>query len=113
LAIGVPDLVAPAAALPECCWPFWGWPAAGWPNSGKQWPRGPSRSAVAALHVPVLVHDTRLQTTPAPAIVLIGIDLGGQMRLDEVTLEFTAPSLWRAIMSGQSRWGDVVISPQR
>ena len=70
-----------------------------------------SQRLSAALHVPVLVHDTRLQTTPAPAIVLIGIDLGGQMRLDEVTLEFTAPSLWRAIMSGQSRWGDVVISP--
>jgi hypothetical protein len=65
----------------------------------------------AALHVPVQVQDTRFQTTPAPAVVLIGVDLGGQVRLDEVTLQFTAPNLWRAVMSGHHRWGDVVISP--
>ena len=64
-----------------------------------------------ALHVPVQIQDTRFQTTPAPAVVLIGVDLGGQLRLDEVTLQFTAPNLWRALMSGQHRWGDVVISP--
>jgi hypothetical protein len=65
----------------------------------------------AVLHIPVRVQDTRVRTTPAPAIVLLGIDLGGQVRLDEVTLEFTAPSLWQAVMSGQRRWGDIVISP--
>src|SRR5438132_6743476 len=65
----------------------------------------------AALHVPVQVQDSRFRTTPTPALVLTGVDLGGQVRLDEVTLEFTAPNLWQAVMSGHSRWGGVVISP--
>jgi hypothetical protein len=51
-----------------------------------------------------------LRTTPAPALVLTGVDLGGKVRLDEVALEFTAPSLWQALMSGQRRWGDIVVS---
>lgn len=68
-----------------------------------------AQSLSSALHVPVHVQDSRLQTTPAPALVLTGVDLGGQVRFDEVTLEFTAPSLWQAVMSGQRRWGDIVI----
>jgi hypothetical protein len=75
---------------------------------------GPDRIAKqlsSALKIPVKVQDTRFRTTPAPAIVLSGVELGGQIRLDEVTLEFTAPSLWQAVISGQKRWGDVVISP--
>jgi hypothetical protein len=74
-------------------------------------PQRVSQRLSAVLHVPVRVQDSRLRTTPAPALVLTGIDLGGQVRLDEVALEFTAPSLWRAVLSGQHRWGDVVISP--
>jgi hypothetical protein len=70
-----------------------------------------SQRLAAVLHVPVRIQDSRIRTTPAPAIVLLGVDLGGQVRLDEVTLQFTAPSLWRAVMSGQRRWGDIVISP--
>jgi hypothetical protein len=65
----------------------------------------------AALRVPVQVRDTRFRTTPAPALVLTGVDLGGQVHLDEVTLEFTAPSLWQAVISGRRRWGDIVVSP--
>ncbi len=65
----------------------------------------------AALHVPVQVQDSRFRTTPAPGLVLTGVDLGGQVRLDEVTLEFTAPNLWQAVMSGHRRWGDIVIAP--
>ncbi len=65
----------------------------------------------AALHVPVHVQDSRFRTAPFPAMVLTGVDLGGQIRLDEVVLQFTAPSLWQAVVSGQRRWGDVVISP--
>jgi len=65
----------------------------------------------AALHVPVQVQDSRFRTTPAPAMVLTGVDLGGKVRLDEVVLEFTAPSLWQAVMSGHRRWGDIVIAP--
>jgi len=75
---------------------------------------GPDRIAQrlsAALRVPVRVQDSRFRTTPAPAMVLTGVDLGGQVRLDEVALEFTAPSLWQSIMSGHRRWGDIVISP--
>jgi hypothetical protein len=64
----------------------------------------------AALQVPVQIRDSRLQTTPAPALVLAGVDLGGKVRLEEVTLQFTAPNLWQAVMSGQRRWGDVVVS---
>jgi hypothetical protein len=64
-----------------------------------------------ALHIPVGIQDSRFRTTPSPAMILTGVDLGGQVHLDEVVLEFTAPSLWRALMSGQHRWGDVVISP--
>jgi hypothetical protein len=70
-----------------------------------------SQRLSAVLHVPVRIQDSRIRTTPAPAIVLLGVDLGGQVRLDEVTLEFTAPSLWRAVVSGQRRWGDIVVSP--
>jgi hypothetical protein len=69
-----------------------------------------AQSLSAALHVPVRVQDSRLRTTPAPALVLSGVDLGGQVQFDEVILEFTAPSLWQAVMSGQRRWGDIVIS---
>ena len=69
-----------------------------------------AQSLSAALNVPVQVADSRLRTTPAPALVLIGVDLGGKVRLDEVALEFTAPSLWQALMSGQRRWGDIVVS---
>lgn len=65
----------------------------------------------AALHVPVQVQDSRFRTTPAPAMVLTGVDLGGKVRLEEVILEFTAPSLWQAVMSGHRRWGDIVIAP--
>ncbi|HEX4597014.1 MAG TPA: hypothetical protein VH278_04455 [Burkholderiaceae bacterium] len=65
----------------------------------------------AALSVPVKVQDSRFRTTPAPAMVLTGVDLGGQVRLDEVALEFTAPSLWQSVISGHRRWGDIVISP--
>jgi hypothetical protein len=65
----------------------------------------------AALRVPVKVQDSRFRTAPAPAMVLTGVDLGGQVRLGEVTLEFTAPSLWQAVISGHRRWGDIVISP--
>jgi len=64
----------------------------------------------AALNMPVHVQDTHFRTTPAPALVLTGIDFNSQVRLDEVVLEFTAPSLWRAVLSGQRRWGDVVVS---
>ena len=64
-----------------------------------------------ALRIPVQVQDSRFRTTPAPAMVLAGVDLGGKVRLDEVVLEFTAPSLWQAVMSGHRRWGDIVISP--
>jgi len=70
-----------------------------------------SQRLSSVLHVPVVIQDTRFRTTPSPAMVLSGVDLGGQVRLDEVTLEFTAPSLWRAVMSRQSRWGDIVVSP--
>jgi len=70
-----------------------------------------SQQLSAVLHVPVRVQDTRLRTAPAPALVLTGVDLGGQVRFDEVALEFTAPSLWRALLSGQRRWGDIVIAP--
>ena len=69
-----------------------------------------AQSLSAALHVPVHIADSRLRTTPAPALVLTGVDLGGKVRLDEVALEFTAPSLWQALMSGQRRWGDIVVS---
>lgn len=72
-----------------------------------------SQRLSSAFQVPVQVQDTRLRTAPAPAIVLLGIDLGGRMRLDEVALEFTAPSLWQAVMSGRRRWGDVVVSPTK
>jgi len=65
----------------------------------------------AVLHMPVSVKDSRIRTTPSPAVVLSGVDLGGQVKLDEIVLEFTAPSLWKAVISGQRRWGDVVISP--
>jgi hypothetical protein len=65
----------------------------------------------AALHVPVRVLDSRFRTTPAPAMVLTTVDLGGKVQLDEVVLEFTAPNLWQAVMSGHRRWGDIVISP--
>ncbi len=65
----------------------------------------------AALHAPVHVRDSRIRTTPTPAVVLIGVDLGGQVQLDEITLEVTAPTLWQAVISGQRRWGDIVISP--
>ena len=69
-----------------------------------------AQSLSAALHVPVHIADSRLRTTPAPALVVTGVDLGGKVRLDEVALEFTAPSLWQALMSGQRRWGDIVVS---
>jgi hypothetical protein len=70
-----------------------------------------SQRLSAGLHIAVRVQDTRFRTTPSPAIVLSGVDLGGQVRLEEVAVEFTAPSLWQAVMSGQRRWGDIVISP--
>src|SRR5262249_34016348 len=65
----------------------------------------------SALHVQARVQDSRFRTTPAPAMVLTGVDLGGRVRLDEVVLEFTAPSLWQSMISGHRRWGDIVISP--
>ena len=65
----------------------------------------------SALRIPVKVQDSRFRTTPAPAMILSGVDLGGQLRLDEVVLEFTAPSLWQSVISGHRRWGDIVISP--
>jgi hypothetical protein len=64
----------------------------------------------AVLHIPVTIQDSHLRTTPAPGLVLTGVDLGGQVRLGEIVLEFTAPNLWQAVMSGRRRWGDVVIS---
>jgi hypothetical protein len=70
-----------------------------------------SQELTTALHVAVQVQDSRFRTTPAPAMVLTGVDLGGKVRLDEVILQFTAPSLWQAVMSGHRRWGDIVISP--
>jgi len=70
-----------------------------------------AQQLTAALRVPVKVQDSRFRTTPAPAMVLTGVDLGGKVRLDEVILEFTAPNLWQAVMSGHRRWGDIVISP--
>jgi hypothetical protein len=70
-----------------------------------------SQRLSAGLQIPVRIQDSRLRTSPAPALVLTGVDLGGQIRLEEVALEFTAPSLWRALISGQRRWGDIVISP--
>jgi hypothetical protein len=69
-----------------------------------------SQRMSVALHVPVRVQDSRIRTTPTPGLVLKGIDLGSQVHLDEITLEFTAPSLWQAVMSGQRRWGDAVVS---
>jgi len=69
-----------------------------------------SQRMSVALHVPVRIKDSRVRTTPAPALVLTGVDLGSQIRLEEITLEFTAPSLWQAVLSGQRRWGDVVVS---
>lgn len=82
--------------------------------AGQKETLGASRIAQrlsTALHVPVRIQDSRFRTTPSPAMVLSGVDVGGQIHLDEVALEFTAPSLWRAVMSGQRRWGDIVISP--
>ncbi len=64
-----------------------------------------------SLQVQVTVQDSRLRAAPAPAVILSGIDLGGRIRLDEVALEFTAPNLWQAMVAGQRRWGDIVISP--
>jgi hypothetical protein len=69
-----------------------------------------SQRLSSALHVQVRIQDSHVRTTPAPALVLSGIDLGTRLHLDEVDLEFTAPSLWKAVVSGQRRWGDVVIS---
>lgn len=70
-----------------------------------------AQQLAAALQVPVRVQDTRFRTAPAPAIVVSGLDLGGRIRLDEAVLEFTAPNLWQALVSGRHRWGDVVIAP--
>ena len=65
----------------------------------------------AALHVPVHVQDTHFRTTPTPALVMTAVDFGSQVQLDQITLEFSAPSLWQAVLSGQRRWGDVLVSP--
>lgn len=70
-----------------------------------------SQKLSAGLHIPVRIQDSRLRTSPAPALVLSGVDLDGQVQLNDVALQFTAPSLWRAVISGQRRWGDIVISP--
>jgi hypothetical protein len=65
----------------------------------------------SALHVQVRVQDTHLRSTPSPALVLTGVDLGPRLHLDEIDIEFTAPNLWQALASGHRRWGDVAISP--
>lgn len=70
-----------------------------------------AQRVTASLHVPVRVQDSRFRTSPAPALVMTGVDLGGRVRLNEVTLEFTAPSLWQAVITGRRRWGDILISP--
>ncbi|MBV8208884.1 MAG: hypothetical protein JO133_02365 [Burkholderiaceae bacterium] len=64
-----------------------------------------------SLQVQVTVDASHLRATPSPAVVLSGVDLAGRIRLDEVALEFTAPNLWQAMIAGQRRWGDIVISP--
>src|SRR5271169_3027771 len=57
-----------------------------------------SQRLSAVLRVPVTIQDSHLRTTPAPALVLTGVDLGGQVRFSEIALEFTAPNLWQAVM---------------
>jgi hypothetical protein len=70
-----------------------------------------SQRLSSALQIQVRIQDSHLRTAPAPALVLTGVDLGSRLHLDEIDLQFTAPSLWKAVVSGQRRWGDVVISP--
>lgn len=70
-----------------------------------------SQQLSAAMKLQVHVQDTRLRAAPAPAVVLSGVDFGTRLHVDEIAIEFSAPSLWQALVSGHRRWGDVVVSP--
>jgi hypothetical protein len=61
---------------------------------------------------PVAVAETAFQVTPAPRLVLRGVDVGGQFKADEVSLLINWKDLWSALRGGQWVWGEATVAPQ-
>ena len=65
----------------------------------------------AAVGVPVTIADRSFTVTPSPRMVLRGVDLGGQVRAEEVALQMSWDELVRAAKAGQFAFGEAVVGP--
>jgi len=71
-----------------------------------------AQSLSAASGQSVAVADTLFRVTPTPRLVLLGVDVPGQFRLDEVSLRINWEEAWRGLQVGQIAWGEAVVSGQ-
>lgn len=65
----------------------------------------------AAFKRPVTVAETSFQITPAPRLLIRGVDVAGQFSAEEVSLLINWKDLWSALRGGQWVWGEATIAP--
>ncbi len=61
----------------------------------------------------VKVTDVAYRITPSPRIVLLGIHVGDNLRLDEVAIRFNWQDTWNAFIGGKLSLGEATVSPVR
>ncbi len=61
----------------------------------------------------VQVADVAYRVTPSPRIVLLGVQLGDDLRMDEVAIRLNWQDTWNALISGKLSLGEATISPLR
>lgn len=59
----------------------------------------------------VTVADSRLELTRAPRLALRGVDVAGQLKIDEIGLHFSYDEALRAVRGGSWAWGEAEVGP--
>jgi hypothetical protein len=65
----------------------------------------------AAFKQPINVADTEFRISPAPRLIIRGIEAPGKFKADEVSLLMNWRDLWGALRGGQWVWGEATIAP--
>lgn len=72
-----------------------------------------SQKLTAGAGVPVKVSDTTYRLTPSPRFVLRGVQLPGDITLDEVAIRLNWQNAWAAVRGGTLSLGEATVSPLR